>query len=152
DREYYRREGPSFLGAITNTGQVCKYLILINVAVFLLQFFTQRTQRDQLAIDPDQMRNWGERLQQQMNSQEWQELTPVERERRVRQMQEEAARFFMRQQLGGFTSAFVLDPEAILHGQVWRLLTYAFLHDTFSIWHIVFNMLFLWWFGSEVEE
>jgi membrane associated rhomboid family serine protease len=30
-------------------------------------------------------------------------------------------------------------------------LTYAFLHEP-SIWqHIVFNMLFLWWFGSDVE-
>ena len=28
--------------------------------------------------------------------------------------------------------------------------TYAFLHA--GIWHIVFNMLFLWWFGHEMEE
>jgi len=32
-----------------------------------------------------------------------------------------------------------------LEGQVWRLLTYAFLHDPRSLWHILFNMLFLWW-------
>src|SRR5208283_860447 len=51
-----------------------------------------------------------------------------------------------------FTDAFILNVDAVLHGQVWRLLTYAFLHDPNSIWHIVFNMLFLWWFGSDVED
>src|SRR5205085_2886746 len=40
----------------------------------------------------------------------------------------------------------------VKHGQVWRLLTAAFLHSTSSLWHILFNMLFLWWFGSDVEE
>ena len=33
---------------------------------------------------------------------------------------------------------------------MWRLLTYAFLHG--GIMHILFNMLFLWWFGHEMEE
>src|SRR5262249_882062 len=40
----------------------------------------------------------------------------------------------------------------VLHGEVWRLVTYAFLHDTQTPWHILFNMLFLWWFGSDVED
>src|SRR5262249_54510711 len=40
---------------------------------------------------------------------------------------------------------------AVMRGEVWRLLTYAFLHDTGSVTHILFNMLFLWWFGSDVE-
>ena len=53
---------------------------------------------------------------------------------------------------GPFTDFFVLDPNLVLHGQFWRLLTYSFLHDPSSIWHILFNMLFLWWFGSEVED
>jgi membrane associated rhomboid family serine protease len=34
---------------------------------------------------------------------------------------------------------------------VWRLLTYAFLHDI-GWMHIFFNMLFLWFFGREVED
>lgn len=51
-----------------------------------------------------------------------------------------------------FTDAFVLNTDAVLHGQIWRLLTYAFLHDPHSLWHIAFNMLFLWWFGSEIED
>lgn len=47
----------------------------------------------------------------------------------------------------------LLDPFAIFeHWQVWRLLTYAFCHDPSGIWHILFNMLFLWWFGSTLES
>jgi membrane associated rhomboid family serine protease len=95
DRDYYRREGPSFM----DRGQVCKWLIAINVVCFILQLVTER---------PD---------------------AP-----------------------GLFTKAFELDVDKIFGGQVWRLLTYAFLHAP-GIWqHIVFNMLFLWWFGSDVED
>jgi membrane associated rhomboid family serine protease len=36
--------------------------------------------------------------------------------------------------------------------QLWQLLTYQFLHDPGSIWHLAFNMLFLWVFGSAVED
>ena len=36
-------------------------------------------------------------------------------------------------------------------GCVWQLLTYAFLHDPANILHILFNMLFLYWFGREIE-
>jgi membrane associated rhomboid family serine protease len=48
-----------------------------------------------------------------------------------------------------FTEALILNVDKVLHGQVWRLLTHAFLHGSF--WHIFFNMLFLWWFGRDVE-
>lgn len=34
--------------------------------------------------------------------------------------------------------------------QPWRLITYMFLHAT--VWHILFNMLWLWWMGRPVEE
>jgi membrane associated rhomboid family serine protease len=48
------------------------------------------------------------------------------------------------------TRWFSIDTAAILHGEVWRLLTGAFLHS-YGWQHIVFNMLALWWAGSEVE-
>lgn len=52
---------------------------------------------------------------------------------------------------GWVTEGFVLDTHAVLEGQVWRLLSYAFLHATDTPFHILFNMLFLWWFGSDLE-
>jgi membrane associated rhomboid family serine protease len=105
DRDYYRRDGPSFLGALADRGRVCKWLILLNVIVFVVQIATlERAEGGQII---------GE---------------------------------------GSFTTALLLDPNAVLHGEVWRLLTYSFLHSYASWAHIVFNMLFLWWMGSEMEE
>src|ERR1700756_2644773 len=40
-----------------------------------------------------------------------------------------------------------LSCKDVIHGQVWRLVTHAFLHSTDDFWHIVMNMLLLWWFG-----
>ena len=34
----------------------------------------------------------------------------------------------------------------------YRLLTYGFLHDPNSLWHIAFNMYALWSFGNQVER
>jgi membrane associated rhomboid family serine protease len=53
---------------------------------------------------------------------------------------------------GWFENALILQPDKVLHGEVWRLLTCAFLHSTGDIFHILFNMLFLWWFGKEMED
>jgi len=105
DRDYYRNTNSSFLGSFTDRGLMCKWLIGINVVVFLLQMVTR--------IPPS--------YELQRSSQP-------------------------------FTDLFLLDVGEVLNGQVWRLLTYAFLHDTSSLWHILFNMLFLWWFGSDVED
>ncbi|MBM3992666.1 MAG: rhomboid family intramembrane serine protease [Planctomycetes bacterium] len=56
---------------------------------------------------------------------------------------------------GFVTEWLILDVDAVSGGQIWRLLTYAFLHaisGDFWFFHIVFNMLFLWYFGSDIEE
>lgn len=45
-----------------------------------------------------------------------------------------------------------LDPVKLQHGQVWRLVTYAFCHDRTGVWHLVVNMLFLYWFGTRLEQ
>lgn len=36
--------------------------------------------------------------------------------------------------------------------QVWRYLTFQFLHDTSSLWHIALNMLGLYMFGTPLEQ
>jgi membrane associated rhomboid family serine protease len=102
DREYIRRDGPRFLGSLGGHGQVCKWLILINVVIFVIQILDG-------PVDP----NTG---------------------------------------LGPFSNLLMLKVDAVLNGQVWRLLTYAFLHDPHVLLHIVFNMLFLWWFGPDLES
>ena len=52
-----------------------------------------------------------------------------------------------------FIDHFGLTPADVLYsGHIWQLATYIFLHDTHNILHILFNMLGLWMFGSELEQ
>lgn len=45
---------------------------------------------------------------------------------------------------------FALNPAKVSEFWVWQLVTYAFLHGDF--FHLLFNMLALWMFGSELEN
>jgi membrane associated rhomboid family serine protease len=91
-RDYVRDEsGPSRFGG--GVGSVCKKIIIVTVAIFVLQL-----------------------------------LTP------------------------GVTEWLQLDPESLVHGQVWRIVTYAFCHSSTNPFHILFNMLFVWWFGKTLES
>ena len=48
---------------------------------------------------------------------------------------------------------FGLLPNMVLHNlQLWRLVTYMFLHSTSWLSHLLLNMLMLWMFGTEVER
>jgi membrane associated rhomboid family serine protease len=42
-----------------------------------------------------------------------------------------------------------LVPLWVVHGRIWQLATYSFLHA--GLWHVLFNMLMLWMFGAELE-
>ena len=63
DREYYRREGPSFLASFTERGRMAKWLILINVIVFVAQLLTKPAGMQEqswltnwLLLDPSEVR------------------------------------------------------------------------------------------------
>lgn len=47
---------------------------------------------------------------------------------------------------------FVLQSDGLFSGHVWKLLTYAFLHDTHNLLHIVMNMLILFMMGRVVVQ
>jgi membrane associated rhomboid family serine protease len=64
--------------------------------------------------------------------------------------------------LAGFVTNFVpalatvmhllpLDTSAVVRGEVWRLLTYAWVHDLSSSFHLIFNALTIAFFGRELE-
>ena len=51
------------------------------------------------------------------------------------------------------TDVLGLEPQRVVQNlQVWRLASYMFLHDPAGIAHILFNMLALWMFGTELER
>jgi membrane associated rhomboid family serine protease len=96
DRDYYRNDPPGG-GVLGGVAPVCKWLIAINIVVFVLQLMT---------LD-----------------------SPG----------------------GGVTGWLLFSTTGVKRWEVWRLVTYAFCHDPDSPTHILFNMLGLWIFGSQVE-
>jgi membrane associated rhomboid family serine protease len=52
-----------------------------------------------------------------------------------------------------FTYQFGLRPYDVTHSlKLWQVVSYIFLHATGSLTHILFNMLGLWMFGSDLER
>ncbi len=73
-----------------------------------------------------------------------------EREKARNKEMREMLRYMPRASL--VTDWFELDPTKVRHGEIWRLVTSAFCHDRQGIYHILFNMLFLYWFGCRLES
>jgi len=48
-----------------------------------------------------------------------------------------------------FSLVFSLVPGLVVRGWLWQLLSYSFLHV--GLFHILFNMLWLWMFGAQLE-
>lgn len=48
------------------------------------------------------------------------------------------------------THAFSFHPGRFLQGQIWRAFSYQFMHD--GLLHLFLNMLWLYFFGSDVER
>jgi membrane associated rhomboid family serine protease len=59
---------------------------------------------------------------------------------------------FIAQQVVGLTEVLGLRPEQVVppHFRIWQVATYMFLHG--NVLHILFNMLALWMFGTELER
>jgi membrane associated rhomboid family serine protease len=159
DREYYR-DG-SYSASLAAWGvdftPVVKNLIIVNVVVFLLQiFFTRPAPVEIPGLDanvydqPIAARDKpADKDDKDVPSREQLE----EARRKAREQLEK-----MMSQMPGMRVSIIqewleLSPEkTIREGQVWRLVTCAFCHDRFGIWHILFNMLMLYWFGTRLER
>ena len=109
-----------------STAPVCKYLILANIALFLLQIFITRPAKLE---DFDLPPGVEKRLEQE-------DVDSLLEGRRVSVIEEWLS---------------LKTDKVIGSAQVWRLLTCAFLHDREILLHILFNMLFLFWFGRPLE-
>jgi membrane associated rhomboid family serine protease len=49
-------------------------------------------------------------------------------------------------------NALLMNTDKVLHGQIWRLFTFTYLHDPLSLAHILFNMLGLYMLGMYLER
>src|SRR5262245_4856913 len=113
-RDYIREDyGPR--GGVWRDANVVKWLIIVNIAVFVLQLV-------------------------------WQDPVPYSYEDFEGVVRE--AEYYE----PAVNNWLALNRSAIFQGQVWRLLTYEFLHDHGSVWHIFVNMYFLYICGRKVED
>lgn len=146
NRDYFR-DG-SYTDRVAGWGvdftPVVKYLILANVAVFLLQIFVTRTAPRELppGIEAAMERA---KARAEANDDFDDEVDPGDLDS-------------LFNHIPGMRVSLVqewleLNPrKTVYQGQVWRLLTCAFCHHRYSPWHIVFNMLLLYWFGTRLES
>lgn len=51
----------------------------------------------------------------------------------------------------GFTSMLVLDPDLVMRGEVWRLVTFLFIPPSTSPLWILFALYLTWMFGTSLE-
>ena len=60
--------------------------------------------------------------------------------------------FFCQAMFPDLQDYFVARSDAIFHKfQIWRLLTATFMHDREQLLHLLWNMLWLWFLGHEIE-
>jgi len=157
----YIRDG-SYTASLSAWGMdfapVVKNLIIANVVVFLLQIFFTRTSAPQLP-NFDLTGPAEEETAREFPGNEPDETKPEDQQKRARNARKarEAMEEMLSRMPGMRTSIiqdwFELNPKkTVEQGQIWRLLTSAFCHDRYGLWHILFNMLFLAWFGTRLER
>lgn len=146
-RDYLREDYGPHRGGWTSI-DVIKWLIIVNVAVFVLQVVWQGEfiHRTEVPIegDPDYVQQTAEEIKR------WPGIVSVEV---AWKGEREAVIAVMRRDEGPVINEWLaLDRSAVFKGQVWRVLTYEFLHDHGSPWHLFFNMLFLYMAGRKVGD
>jgi membrane associated rhomboid family serine protease len=130
DRDYYRTPTSGYaVSGFFDLNPVVKYLILTNIVVYLLQIFITRP-----ATVDDFAGYYGD------SPEHFEELSEE-----VHQFTEYLPRISV------IEPWLQLQTDKVLKGQVWRLITCAFCHSRDSVTHILFNMLFLFWFGKTLE-
>lgn len=129
-RDYLREDYSPHQGSWTSL-DVIKWLIIVNVAIFVLQVAWQgdfvRTQEFSRA----EARAYGMKVPDDGTEKV---LVPVAYHGPV------------------LNEWLALDRSAIFKGQIWRLLTFEFLHAHDSPWHLFWNMLALYFAGRKVGD
>lgn len=134
-RDYYRNDSRDYGGpsGLWDMPTVCKRLMVATVIAFITQMIFLRP-----ATVEDVRARWTDSQIEEMR-----EEGP---DRSIDEM------VYWLPQVSVLEDVGSLDPRRFASGQIWRLVTYAFLHDRNAPWHLIINMLFLYWFGSRLER
>ncbi|MFO0937898.1 MAG: rhomboid family intramembrane serine protease [Gemmataceae bacterium] len=139
NREYYREGSPSAWSM--EDAPVVKWILIVTVAIYLLQIFIVR---DNPVPDFDVKRTVdSEATTEQAKRKKFYDDTNQYLQDLIQWSPQESV----------VTRWLELDPKTTLkQGQIWRLVTVAFCHDRFSLFHIAFNMIVFFMFGREMER
>ena len=138
DGSYTRGGGATFMA----DAPMCKKILIVTVIVFLAQMFLTRPAKiEDFQSRVDQIKQQ-ERLYDDAGQSYADEMPDFDPEVYLQTAPPVSV----------VQDWLELDTEKVIKkGQLWRLVTTAFCHDRFGIFHILFNMLFLYWFGQFVE-
>ena len=128
---------------------ICRYILIVTIAVFILQIFS--------------VRNWTPQELQDHKSRIISEFQKTQARfgpddlsddalRRIENLPLNPVALGLPSQTSVVQNWLQLATYIVLSGQIWRLLTCALCHDRQQLSHILFNMLFLWWFGRTLES
>ena len=138
-RDEERRYSPQFGmgggGGFMAGAPMAKKLLIITLVVYLLQMFSMR---DANQADVERLIN---------------RLPAEEREQLRKEIGDKPLNpaIFRLPKVSAVQEFLSLKTSDVITGQVWRIVTYAFLHNLDSPFHILFNMLFLFSFGPRIE-
>jgi len=163
DRDYLKDEAARYSGGGFGGGggrsfgaesPMCRNILIVTIVVFLMQMFSARGWKDEelLAIHAQKLTNLKAMIDEQ---QAYGEVDPaLQREyNRLHNIGTPTAANLDLPSTPGSSGGELLrmEPPKVMHGQIWRLLTYAFCHDRLWLGHILFNMIGLWIFGRRLE-
>jgi membrane associated rhomboid family serine protease len=159
----YSRDG-RYTASLSGWGRevtpIVKYLIIANVVVFLLQLILTRPggpripDFDGIWPDDEETAPDTEPPIPKKNAIKVEDRQSREKNaRKGREAMEEMLTHMPGMRTSIVQEWFELNPKkTVEQGQIWRLVTSAFCHDRYGLWHIVFNMLLLFWFGQRLEH
>jgi membrane associated rhomboid family serine protease len=155
DRNYFRGSSGGWGSGPGSWPPVIKSIVLINIGVFIAQLMITRPQtieevRDNsygIETEYDFMEAYIE------NRQNGEEFTDAELRREAELAYHEylADMVVTSPRVSVIQQWLELDTDKVMKGQIWRMLTCAFCHDRHGLFHILFNMLGLIWFGISLE-
>ncbi|MEQ9408725.1 MAG: rhomboid family intramembrane serine protease [Fuerstiella sp.] len=127
---------------------MCRRLLIITIAVYLLQIFSVRDwTKEELTARRELLISAQRQVTELMGPAETNDLIiPLEA------VPLSPAALGLPEKTSVVQNWLQLETPKIFRGQIWRLLTCAFCHDRDQIFHILFNMLFFWWFGPRLES
>lgn len=147
NRDYYRGSSTGIHrpSGFSDMPIVCKRLLIACAAMFFVQILFTRT------LGPEEFQRAFESQQEKLGLQ-WLETTDEQIGEGLDPYDLAPDALLFPQTVSIAQEWLSLDPDKVSKGQVWRLITYAFLHDRHGVWHLLVNLLFLYWFGTRLEQ